>query len=714
MKTIVTAISFMLMTAIPLTVRGAISEATIQIRPLPTGEQLNSVCYSSNDVLLCAGKNGTIIRRSEAGTPWKVCNSGTKYDLNSIDFCDKYMGFAVGMNGTIIRTTNSGFTWLSCRSKTGKELFAVKFVDCASAFACGLGGTILKTTDCGNYWSRIQTNSNDPMFCMDFSDIRFGCTGSFNSVYVTSDSGKTWSKKQFNFIPSAQITGICRIDSLTIYASANPLHGRFIKSTDGGESWLESSLNLPLLYGGAVDLVRDVHFKDKFLGMIVTEFGTILKTHDGGISWTRDSSFRPPNEKASVMRNITANSDHTIICGGGGTIFESNNNRKSWHISNGGLNSINALHLINETSWLIGGEGKEIYVTNDAGLNWNLTGNTNSENTLSLFFENMNTGFAATASGIEKTTDGGITWQAIHKLPVKIFSIIRVSNGMFAAGGLPEDGTSAILRSLDSGVTWANSYSGNEGCVTDISVTSGSHIFASTTFGRVLTSSDSGKNWNVSYATDERINCIIFKNELTGFAGSPDGIVLKTTDGGKFWKMIFTGRSRDINSMCIHDKSLLAVGEEGFVIRSTDEGETWYILSKVTSNNLNKVITNNHGKIFCFGNYGTVISYELQDINIFTQTKEIDELNSIVVSVSPNPLRTVTKLVLEVESVLNEFYEAELFDTAGRRVDAAFGKEVIEGKPVMTLNASHLGTGIYFCRITAGSKSAYVKLAKVK
>ena len=161
MKTILAACCFMLLISYPLSEKNSEIKVTERLRPLPTGEQLNSICIVDNNVLISAGKNGTIIRRSDHDSQWQACFSNTKSDLNSIDFSDKYNGIAVGTNGTIIRTLNSGFTWLICKSRTAKELFAVKFVDSASVFACGLSGTILKTTDCGNYWLRIQTNSND-------------------------------------------------------------------------------------------------------------------------------------------------------------------------------------------------------------------------------------------------------------------------------------------------------------------------------------------------------------------------------------------------------------------------------------------------------------------------------------------------------------------------------------------------------------------------
>ncbi|MBK9226075.1 MAG: hypothetical protein IPL67_03200 [Ignavibacteria bacterium] len=714
MKTILAACCFMLLISYPLSEKNSEIKVTERLRPLPTGEQLNSICIVDNNVLISAGKNGTIIRRSDHDSQWQACFSNTKSDLNSIDFSDKYNGIAVGTNGTIIRTLNSGFTWLICKSRTAKELFAVKFVDSASAFACGLSGTILKTTDCGNYWSRIQTNSNDPMFCMDFSNKKFGCVGSFNSVFITSDSGKTWSKKQFNFIPTAQITGICRVDSLTIFASANPLNGRFIKSTDGGETWLETSLNLPLLYGGAVDLVRDIHFKDKFSGTIVTEFGSILKTIDGGISWSIDSTFRRVNEKPSLMRCVVSNSSKSYISGGGGTIFESDFISKNWQISSGGLNSIEAVCFTDEENWLIGGEGNDIFTTYNYGVNWNITGRTNSGNIFSITFENANTGFVATENGIEKTVNAGTNWQKIYPGSFKAVMHSFDKTFLFAGGGEYNVGKTHLIRSSDAGISWVNSYSGNDGSVTNMSVTTDGYIFASTTFGKVLSSSDNGISWNVSHATDEKINCVLFKNSSSGVAASVDGTILKTTDGGNIWEMIYTGLSRDIQSICIYDEGYAAVGENGYVVHSTDGGETWSVLNNITSNNLNSVRAITGGRIFCFGDFGTVISYDLMDKDITGIIKPADATKSVNVTASPNPMKSETKIQLRSGTDMFQIFDADLFDATGRRIEVEYVKEDVNGFTVIRLDASQLSTGIYLFRIASGSFTTFIKLAKIK
>jgi photosystem II stability/assembly factor-like uncharacterized protein len=611
MKTIIAVCGFMLLISNPLYEKNSETEVAERHRPLPTGEQLNSICIVDNNVLISAGKNGTIIRRSDHDSQWEACFSNTKSDLNSIDFSDKYNGLAVGTNGTIIRTSNSGFTWLECRTKTSREIFAVKFLEDSTAIACGLGGTILKTTNSGLTWSRIPTSFNDPLYCIDFRDAQFGCAGSFNSVFLTSDSGKTWSKKQFNFIPPAQVTGVCRIDSVTIFISSNPHHGRFAASFDAGNSWIESSLNLPLLYGGAVDLVRDIHFTDKYSGLAVTEYGTILSTTDGGNSWTRDTSFRPVNEKPSIMRCVVSSTSQSYICGGGGTIFESGSKSDNWRISSGGLNSINAACFINEENSLIGGEGCEIYRTSNSGVNWKLAGRTNSGNIFSMTFENLNIGYVATEDGIEKTVNAGMNWQIIYPGYFKALGHSIDKSLLFAGGGNSDSDNSILIRSSDAGKSWVNSYSGNDGSITNMSVTTDGYIFASTTFGKVLSSSNNGINWNVSHATDEKINCVLFKNSSSGIAASVDGIILKTTDGGNYWKPVFTGMSRDIHSICIYDEGYAAVGENGYALRSTDEGETWSVLNKVTSNNLNSVRAITGGRIFCFGDFGTVISYDL-------------------------------------------------------------------------------------------------------
>ena len=684
----------------------------VLLRPIPTSEQLNSVCVQNSNVAFACGRSGVVLRRLNNNSDWEYCNSSTDKDLNGIHFSDKYNGIAVGKNGTVIRTTDSGNNWIQCRSKTLKELFEIAFMKNGNAVACGLGGTILKSSNSGIIWKKIVTGTIDPFFCLDFFDEQFGCAGSFNSVYLTSDSGITWTKEQFEFSPPAQITGICIIDTSVIYASSNSPSGRFIRSFDGGENWNSVSLDLPLLFGGAVDLVTDLDFTSRQSGTIVTAFGTILTTVDEGNTWTRDTTFRATIEKPFVMTDISQSSGLISICGGGGTVFESDNSGTSWKISVGGLGKIESAFFCSASIGYMGGEGSHIYKTTDSGLSWHPAGNTTSEQISSVLFTNPVTGLAATKSGIERTTNGGVDWMVSYKSGYKFRALSHSGSSVFASGGLEENGISLIICSQNSGESWSEVFSGTEGFVTNISGTSDGFISASTSYGRVLLSSDMGVSWNITFATDEAVNSVKFRNKMTGFAGSADGIVIRTTNGGITWDSRFTGSSKDVFSICLQNDNVIAAGEGGFVFASEDDGMSWHTLEKSGSNNINSMLTLNEESVWCFGDFGTVIKYETSE-KIFSDAS-IAETKFIRVSAKPNPVTDKTIVITEsaIESIND--YTIELYDVSGRKVNVGSTSHLFNSKIISRLNVNELISGIYFCRLRAGSETAVVKLLKIR
>ena len=84
--------------------------------PLPQGNYLQSVKFINNNTGWTAGRAGTILKTTNAGTNWYFQISGITEDLHSISFVNYQTGWAVGSNAPpgynnvniIYRTTNGG------------------------------------------------------------------------------------------------------------------------------------------------------------------------------------------------------------------------------------------------------------------------------------------------------------------------------------------------------------------------------------------------------------------------------------------------------------------------------------------------------------------------------------------------------------------------------------------------------------------------------
>src|SRR5207253_1320471 len=120
--------------------------------PLPQGNTLYSVSFTSASTGTATGDNGTIVRTTDGGNSWVIQSSGTPNNVTAVSFTDANHGTAVSWDGIILRTTDGGANWVTQSSGTNNILYGVWFTDANNGTAVGFGGTIVRTTDGGSNW----------------------------------------------------------------------------------------------------------------------------------------------------------------------------------------------------------------------------------------------------------------------------------------------------------------------------------------------------------------------------------------------------------------------------------------------------------------------------------------------------------------------------------------------------------------------------------
>ncbi|MDP8237878.1 MAG: T9SS type A sorting domain-containing protein [Candidatus Hatepunaea meridiana] len=83
-----------------------------------------------------------------------------------------------------------------------------------------------------------------------------------------------------------------------------------------------------------------------------------------------------------------------------------------------------------------------------------------------------------------------------------------------------------------------------------------------------------------------------------------------------------------------------------------------------------------------------------------------------IISVHPNPFNSTTRISYSLDSDAN--ITLSLFDLSGREVARLVNNPMTSGKHSISWDASDLSSGIYMCRLSAGSKVKTTKLALVK
>jgi hypothetical protein len=183
-------------------------------------------------------------------------------------------------------------------------------------------------------------------------------TSSSNNLRV---SGLSWTKSTVtgNWLASSFV------DQYTGYITG--LAGSMVKTTDGGVTYTPIVGLPPQHFYGC-------YFQTPTTGFIAGDNNTALRTSDAGITWTPLSL---PALPAVHFRNIYFyNSSIGFITGGAGTILKTTDGGATWSLANRGINPTYAIYsmiFFDANTGLAGSNYGGVYRTTDGGATWTLT-----------------------------------------------------------------------------------------------------------------------------------------------------------------------------------------------------------------------------------------------------------------------------------------------------------------------------------------------------
>ncbi|MEO1032055.1 MAG: YCF48-related protein [Bacteroidota bacterium] len=295
--------------------------------------------------------------------------------------------------------------------------------------ANGFYARVYKTTDGGLNWTE-QLNENNITGNYYFRNIEFlnediGFLGTLNGTFFkTTDGGSNWS--EVTNIPSNP-NAICGIDAVgtsTIYgcgAYFSPAH--IIKSTDSGDTWTFMDMSS---YANAL---VEILFLDENTGFAAgrnANGGLILKTLNGGTSWTEIYNTNVSGEYVWKLQTLEGNND--IIFGAVSSVAP--NNGKLIKSINGGTNwtslesvetDVQAVGFITENHGWMGGHTTGFYETLDGGQTWN---NLNIGNNLNrIFIIDATTAFAS-GTTVYKFTEETLSTQ---EEAVVVYDVLNIN-----------------------------------------------------------------------------------------------------------------------------------------------------------------------------------------------------------------------------------------------------------------------------------------------
>jgi photosystem II stability/assembly factor-like uncharacterized protein len=269
---------------------------------------------------------------------WVQQQSGVHVSLWSVMFVDTLHGWACGDTGTLLRTSDGGQHWQKATTLTiRRSINSVFFLDPATGWLVTDTAQIYKSTDSGATWS-LQFSTPRAYFgdCVFFDDSTGFAAGSdmnganmYNEgiLYKTTNGGTTWTLAKSYLITVWSISSLVFADRKHGWALGDY---DLLKTTDGGLSW-----QTPVAFSSITDsafvktsgYINRICFEDTVSGFGIGRYGHVIRTRDGGTSWTLVY-------KTSLWLEGIAFADraHGFMVGQNGAVFSSADSGAGWSV----------------------------------------------------------------------------------------------------------------------------------------------------------------------------------------------------------------------------------------------------------------------------------------------------------------------------------------------------------------------------------------------
>jgi photosystem II stability/assembly factor-like uncharacterized protein len=460
-----------------------------------------------------------------------------------------------------------------------------------------------------------------------------------------------------------------------------------------------------------------VYFTDVNNGTAVGDAGTILRTTNGGIDWTSQSSGITTGWLKGVfftdVNNGTAvgydNSNHV------GAIIRTIDGGTNWTSQTSGTTKpLYDVSFTDPNNGIVVGTESTILRTTNGGTNWtSQTWGTTIRELWSVSFSDANNGTVVGEGGtFLRTTNSGIDWTSQTGFAGTWMSVsfTDVNNG--TAVGF----TGMIARTTDGGTNWAYQINDTNEDLYSVSFTDANNGTAVGRVGRILRTTNGGTNWtSQTSGTSIELWDVSFTDANNGTAVGEGGTILRTTDGAL--PVELTSFSASVNSGVIMLKWITAteIKNYGFEIERTLAHSTeWEKIGFVQGNG-----NSNSPKEYSFADNSATsgkYAYRLKQIDndgTYEYSNEIKVDLGIPAEFSlqqnyPNPFNPET--IISYQIPVSGKVSLRVFDMLGREVATIVNEVQEAGIYDVSFNGKAFASGAYFYRFQSGD---FVKINKM-
>ncbi len=410
------------------------------------------------------------------------------------------------------------------------DLKDLHFINNSEGWVVGESGLIMYTNDGCEEWEIQHQELNESINAIFFISDNEGWATGGKKVYHTINKGQNWEEQEIPSIPG-QINDIYFFDSENGWAVGS--YKVILKTGDGGDTWTRI-----MSATGDARGFECVKFSSEFHGCAVGgrywEDGLVMITNDGGITWTETT---PENSDTYhtvfLMDSITG-----WIAGDDGEFRKTIDGGNTWQdLGSIYYNNIDDLHFYNDSVGIFLSYNS-VRLTYDGGASWDSVYYMNTNSYPSAFFcwNDTNIISVGNSGNMSRSFDGGINWEKINKGPngpTKFLGFINNMEG-YALSGYTT--SMQLLHTYNGGYNWIADTIINSGTIYQLCVYNES-AFLIDDSSQILRSIDGSSDWEIFNVPDtsDRYRDIEFISNNNGFICADNGVLFYTQDGGQNW-----------------------------------------------------------------------------------------------------------------------------------------------------------------------------------
>jgi len=309
-------------------------------------------------MLVAASLMQVVLAGASAPEPWVLASGTGTCSATDVDFAAGPSGFSAGGFNCGLVTADGGFTWspVSVVPQQGQSLLWSGARSADELYAARLG--LYRSLDRGQTWNELGALSEGigSIFDVHFRDDGGLVLIKGGQIQVSHDDGATWTisypgEININFdelhFPAADIgyaTGGITRSSGTI--------GTVLRSEDGGESWTL----LEFTHGK----ITAADFTDADHALVATQYEGLFMSADGGATWNALAAAPPGGLIVDLAHR---DAQHWYAATFDGCVLESRDGGSTWQqeFCDPDGRALNALSVKGGAGVAVGNDGLVVY-----------------------------------------------------------------------------------------------------------------------------------------------------------------------------------------------------------------------------------------------------------------------------------------------------------------------------------------------------------------